>query len=342
MWLKFFARLGYRLGEFSEYVLASGLCLHERLFKYLETKSVALDVHLCGCQSVFRTGSLEVHVTEVVLIAENIAEHGILVFARVLDETHRDAAHRFLHRHSGIHQRERAGTYGSHRRRAVALEDLAHQTHSVGEVLGYLALKTAPCKMSVSYLTTSHTALRLCLAGAERREVVVQQETLIALVEHIVHQFLVEFSSKRTCGETLCLAAGEYRASVRHWQRAYLTPYRAYLVCLAAVETYSLVEDAAAHGIALHVVIVTVHHGALLFQFVLGEVCVRSGIAFLELFDDLLERFGARMLVEGLACDIVCFLIALLAHLLAQLLVVHLVVILALHILAKFFRQFGL
>ena len=71
-------------------MLAAGLGLHECLLKNLERQTVALDVHLCCRQAVTCTGRLEVHVAQVILIAEDVAQYGILVLARVLDQTHGD------------------------------------------------------------------------------------------------------------------------------------------------------------------------------------------------------------------------------------------------------------
>ena len=71
-------------------MLAAGLGLHECLLKNLERQTVALDVHLRCRQAVTCTGRLEVHVAQVILIAEDVAQYGILVLARVLDQTHGD------------------------------------------------------------------------------------------------------------------------------------------------------------------------------------------------------------------------------------------------------------
>jgi hypothetical protein len=47
---------------------------------------------------------LEVHVAEVVLVAEDVAQDGDLV--AFLDEAHRDAGDRRLDRHAGVHERQ--------------------------------------------------------------------------------------------------------------------------------------------------------------------------------------------------------------------------------------------
>ena len=77
-------------------------------------QTVALDIHLGGGDTVACAGYLEVHVAEVVFIAEDIAQDGI--FCAVADKTHGNAADGFLHLHAGVEQGEGAGAYGCHRR----------------------------------------------------------------------------------------------------------------------------------------------------------------------------------------------------------------------------------
>ena len=61
-----------------------------------------LDVHLQRSHAVGRAGDLEVHVAEMVLVAEDVGEHHEgLVF---LDEAHRHTGDRGLGRHAGVHQ----------------------------------------------------------------------------------------------------------------------------------------------------------------------------------------------------------------------------------------------
>ena len=73
--------------------------------------------------------------------------------------------------------------------------------------------------MAVTNLTTSYAALSLSLTGAEGREVVVEKELHIALVEYVVDKFLVEFRSEGASRKALRLATGEDGTSVRHGQR---------------------------------------------------------------------------------------------------------------------------
>ena len=330
------ARSVEHLQHLIQHMLASVLGLHKSLLEDLVGEAVAFDIHLCSGESVACTGGLEVHVAQVVLIAENVAKHGIFLLSRVLDEAHGDTGYGILDRHTGVHERQTACADCSHGAGTVALEDVAHHSHRVGEVLGYLALESAPCEVAVTYLATTYASLRLGLARGVGREVVVKQETLAALVEHFVYGLLVELCAEGTCGERLCLSAGEDGASVRSGQRAHLAPDGAYVGVAATVETALLIEHTAAHGVALHVVVVAVDHGVLLLELVGGKVGVGGGICLLEALAYLGECVLAGVLVAvALLGDSVSLVVAFLAYLLAELFVVHLMAVFSLDILAE-------
>ena len=115
-----------------------------------------------------------------------------------------------LQRNTGIHESQATGTNGSHRRRAVRLEDVAHDAHGVGEVVGQHALEGAVCQVAVTNLAAAHATGSTCLASREAGEVIVEQETLVLVLEHIVDEFLVEFCTKGNCSESLSLTASEH------------------------------------------------------------------------------------------------------------------------------------
>jgi hypothetical protein len=52
--------------------------------------------------------------------------------------------------------------------------------------------------VSVTNLTTTYATLSLSLTRTEWGEVIVKEEALIALVEHIVNHLLIEFGTQRT------------------------------------------------------------------------------------------------------------------------------------------------
>ena len=114
LWLELGTWLGDGVGDALQDVLTTSLCLHEGFLEDVERQTIALDIHLGGCQTVLGTGGLEVHIAQVVLVAEDIGENSILVLARVLDKTHSNTADGLLHRNTGIHECQRTGTDSSH------------------------------------------------------------------------------------------------------------------------------------------------------------------------------------------------------------------------------------
>ena len=74
------------------------------------------------------------------------------------------------------------------------------------------------------------------------------------MLQHVVNEFLVEFGTEGTSAQRLCLTTSEDSTSVRHGQRRNLAPDGADVSGLTTIETDTLVEDATAHGVALHVV----------------------------------------------------------------------------------------
>ena len=186
----------------------------------------------------------------------------------------------------------------------------------------------------MTYLSTAYAALSLGFAGAERWEVVVQKEAHVALVQHVVYQFLIKFGTQRTGRERHSLASLEDSTSVRHGQRAHLAPDGAYLGGLAAVEAHTLIKHTAAHGVAFYVGIIACCLGMLLFQVFLREVGVSCIILLHEVVYQLLEGILALVLGQSLLHQVIGRLIQLVLNLLAKLLVVDFVVILALHVSA--------
>ncbi len=97
-----------------ENVQASLFGLAESLLKNFVGQTVALDIHLGGSDAVGGTGHLEVHVAQVVFVAEDVAEHGVLHVALIGDKSHGDACHRLLHLHASVEQCHAACAHGGH------------------------------------------------------------------------------------------------------------------------------------------------------------------------------------------------------------------------------------
>src|SRR5579872_1767572 len=110
-------RLSDRLAQLADDEDASVARLLHRAAHDIDRDALHLDVHLHGGDAVDGAGDFEVHLAERVLEPLDVRENtSASIFE---DETHRDAAHVFRQRHTGIHERERARAHRAHRRRSV-------------------------------------------------------------------------------------------------------------------------------------------------------------------------------------------------------------------------------
>ena len=190
-----------------------------------------------------RAGDLEVHVAVVVFLAGDVGQDREPV--ALPDEAHRDARDRRLDRHAGVHEGERAAADRRHRRGAVRLEDVGDDADGVGE--GLLARQDgrerAAGQDAVADLAARRAAHELHLADREGREVVVEQELVLALALVLLDDLGVVGGAERGGDERLRLAAGEERGAVRAREETRPRRDRADLVERAAVEALALVED---------------------------------------------------------------------------------------------------
>src|SRR5690606_9707732 len=242
-----------RLLHDAEDVQAAFLGLLERGVHDLFGDALDLDVHLQAGDAVFGTGHLEVHVAEVVLVAQDIGQHCEAV--AVLDQAHGDAGAVVLQRHAGIHHGERTTAHRGHRRRAVGFGDLGDHAHGVGELfrLGQHGDQRALGQAAVADFAALGDAEAAGLAGAERREVVVQQEALAVFAGDRVNDLLVAAGAERGHDQGLRLATGEQRRTVGARQHAGADLDRTHGARVATVDARLAVEDAAADDTRLEV-----------------------------------------------------------------------------------------
>ena len=88
------ARRGERLEHLAEDVHAAFVGLLERARQDVAREAGDLDVHLDGGDAALGAADLEVHVAEVVFVAEDVGQDRDALAVR--DETHRDAGHGLL------------------------------------------------------------------------------------------------------------------------------------------------------------------------------------------------------------------------------------------------------
>ena len=249
------AELGARacdgLRHLAQDVHAPGIGLVEGHAHDLLGDAGDLDVHLQRGDALLGARHLEVHVAQMVLVAQDVGEHGEAV--ALLDEPHGDAGNRTLERDAGIHQGERGAAHRGHRRGAVRLGDLGDNAQGVGELLRarQQRMHRAPGELAVANLTPAGRAHAASLAHRERREVVVQEEALLARTLQGVDELLVLAGAQRGDHDGLRLAAREHRRAVGARQYVDFRGNGPHRGEVAAVDTAPRADDVAAHDLLL-------------------------------------------------------------------------------------------
>src|SRR5258708_4536308 len=132
-----------------------------------------LDVHLQRSDAAGGAGHLEVHVAQMIFIAQDVGQHGEAVV--FLDQAHGDAGHVGLHRNACIHHRQAAAADRSHGRGAVGLGDFRLHADGVGEffLAGQAGRQGALGQTAVADFATLGRAHAAHFAGGKGRHVVV-------------------------------------------------------------------------------------------------------------------------------------------------------------------------
>src|SRR5690606_2832445 len=128
----------------------------------------------------FSAGHLEVHVAQVIFVAEDVAENSKLLAFK--DQAHGDTGNWTGQRHAGIHQRQRGAANGRHRGRAIGFGDLGHDTDRVGEFLDRRTDRVdgAPGELAVTDFAAARRTHAASFTHRIWREVVMEQEVFLA------------------------------------------------------------------------------------------------------------------------------------------------------------------
>ncbi len=247
----FAARLVEHLGHLVEDVQPAFAGLVEGAFEDLLGQTGHLDVHLAGRDPGAAPRHLEVHVAEVILGAQDVAEHGDATPVR--DEPHRHAGDRRFDRHAGVHHGQCARAHGRHGGRAVGLQHIRVDADRVREirVLRHDGRQGAFGEVAVADLAPAGAAEHLGLACTKRREVVVQEEPAIRGIEHLVDRLGVFPGAERDGGHHLRFTAGKDRRTVDAGQIAHFRPDVTNLHQTASVEPAPFRENHLPHHVAL-------------------------------------------------------------------------------------------
>ena len=155
--------------------------LLQRTFHDLFVDTLDLDIHLQSRHALRGSRDLEVHVAKMVLVTENIGQHGKLV--AFLDQAHRNTRNRRRQWYTGSHQRQRTHTYRRHGTGAIGFGDLGHHSHGVRELflVRQYRSQTASRQTAMADLSTTGRTDTARFTHRVRREVVVQHKGITPL-----------------------------------------------------------------------------------------------------------------------------------------------------------------
>ena len=241
------ARLGQHFVHLVQYVQAAVARLIQRHLHDLAGDARDLDVHLQRRDAVLGSGHLEIHVAEVILVAQDVGQH--FETRAFLDQAHRNAGHRRFDRHAGIHQRKAGAAHRGHGTGAVRFENFRHHADDVREFIHarHYRLDAALGKIAVPDLAPLGRSHHAGFADAERRKIVVQHERLFAFAREAVDDLRVASRAQGRDDQCLGLAAREQRRAVSSRQHAGADVDAAHGLGVAAVDARVPIEDLAAH-----------------------------------------------------------------------------------------------
>ena len=168
-----------------------------------------LDIHLQRGNSVVGTSNLEVHITEVILIAEDVGQDRKII--TLFDQAHCNTGNRRFHRNASVHECEAGATNGSHRAGAIRFRDFRNDTNNVGEIVKtrHNRLDTTASQLAMANLTTLRRTNKARFTDAKRREVVMQHEWVFTLTINGVDYLGVSTGTQCCRDDCLCFTSGE-------------------------------------------------------------------------------------------------------------------------------------
>ncbi|OAV66016.1 hypothetical protein Barb6_02699 [Bacteroidales bacterium Barb6] len=190
-------------------------------------------------------------------------------------------------------------------------------------------------QVAVTDFAPSDGTLRAGFPCGERREIIMEKETLFPVVEGIVDDLFIGFGAESNGGEGLGFAACKDSRAVRAGQVVGFYPDGADFRSLAPVKPFAFIKDGAAHGFFFHIVIITTYHFALFGKFFFRKL----RFVFCDYF---LKGFGTFVFVAAGDGYGVCPVVAFCAYVLAESFVVGFVVVFALGQCADGFGEFKL
>ncbi len=190
-----------------------------------------LNVHLQRRNTVFSTRHFEVHVAQVIFVAQDVRQDTVgPVFFQ--NQTHGNTSYSRFQRYTRIHHGEGPTTDRGHGRGTVGFSDLRHQTNGVREIScrRQNRLKRTPCQLTMTNFTAARATHTTNFTNRIGWEVIVQHEVgFVSAVQRVDHLFVVTGAQ---CGhnQTLCFTTGEQGGTMGTWQQTGFRHDRADLI----------------------------------------------------------------------------------------------------------------
>ena len=159
-------------------------CPCDRFTDNLVCKSVDLDIHLDGCDSLIGSCHLKVHVSEKVFQTLDVGEDQIIIVAVSCHQSYRNTGYRRFDRHTCCHQRQRRCTDASLGCGTIGFHDLRYGTDRIRELFFCRKhrYQCTFCQRSMSDLSSSRTSARSGLSYGIGRKIIVVHVALARLV----------------------------------------------------------------------------------------------------------------------------------------------------------------
>ena len=206
-----------------------------------------LDVHLQSSNTALGTRHFEVHVTQMIFIAQNVGQHCEAV--TFFDQAHGNTRNVRFHRNTGIHQCQATAAHRRHGAGTVGLGDFGDQPNRIAKIARFRQHRHQgalgkPAMADFAPLGRTHAA---GFAGCIRRHVVVQHEGIRKIALQCVDFLRIARSAECRHYQCLCFAPRKQRRTVGARQHPGANGDRAHGARIAAVDAWLTAENARTH-----------------------------------------------------------------------------------------------
>ena len=203
-----------------------------------------LEIELDAGDPDLATGDLEVHVSEVIFVSDDIGQQ-FEAAVRFGDDADRDASDRLQDGNAGGHQSQRGAADTGHRAGPIRFGDIRDGADGIGKRFGVGQDRrhTAFGQCPVSDFSPTGSADHATFSDRVRREVVVEHESLLVFLDRPVDSLSVTWCAEGDGADRLSFASGEDGRAVHSWQQVDAAVDVPQVVHASAIESRLVVEN---------------------------------------------------------------------------------------------------